>query len=351
MTSRSLVNTVLPETAEYVCNLLGYEKFFPNSSGVEACEAAVKLARKWGYRIKGIPHNQADILLAQNCFWGRSITASGACTDPTRMADYGPFTPGFSFVEYNNVEAIQRHLENTPNCAAVMLESIQGEGGIVIPQEDYLAKVKALTVKHNCLLIVDEVQTGLGRTGKLMGYDHDMQKYNAKPDIVTIGKALSGGMTPICGIVADAEIMDAFLHNEHGSTFGGNPLSMAIAKASLKVLVEDNLIENSREMGNHMREKFSAMDSSMVGDVRGRGLMTALEINRDTNVNGHDFCDIMKGYGVLTKATKDYIVRFTPSLIITEKEIDEVSEIVEQSLHDLEKLNNSAVKIKLGDAT
>lgn len=157
LTSRSLVNTVLPETAEYLCNLLGYDKFLPGSSGVEACEAAVKLARKWGYRVKGVQDNNANILLASNCFWGRSITACGASTDPTRSADFGPFTPGFSFAEYNNVEAVKAHLENTPNCVAVMLESIQGEGGIIIPQKDYLAKIKALTVKHNCLLVVDEV--------------------------------------------------------------------------------------------------------------------------------------------------------------------------------------------------
>lgn len=182
----------------------------------------------------------------------------------------------------------------------------------------------------------------------MLGCDWDLEPYNSKPDIVTLGKALSGGMSAVSGIVADEHVMDAFLHNEHGSTFGGNPLGMAIAKAALESIVEDELVENSRIVGEYKREKFRNINSPMVGDIRGRGLMNALEIRRDTNVNGHDFCDIMKNYGVLTKATKDYIVRFTPPLVMNKKEVDEVTEIVEQSLFDLEKLNAQSVKIKLG---
>lgn len=242
MTSRSLMNTSLPVTAEYVCNLLGYDKFLPASSGVEACEAAVKLARKWGYTVKEVEENSANIILANDCFWGRSITASGNCSDPARYTNFGPHTPGFSLVPYNDVAAVKYQLQNNPNTVAVMVEAIQGEGGVIVPDDGYLYELKKLTEKYNCLLIIDEVQTGLGRTGKLMASNWDCEAHGVKPDILTLGKALSGGVTPVSGIVADEEVMGAFKLGDHGSTFGGNPLSMAIAKTALEILVEEDLV-------------------------------------------------------------------------------------------------------------
>ena len=211
--------------SKQLCDLLGYEKFLPSSTGVEACESACKLARRWGYVVKGVEHDKASIVMAKGCFWGRSITASGGCDDPSRYDNFGPFTPGFPLVDYNNLPQLEAYFKSDPNCCAVMLEPIQGEGGVIIPDEAYLKGVRALCDKYNVLMITDEVQTGLGRTGKLMGYDWD----GIKPDIVTLGKAISGGVTPVSGIVSQAAIMDTIKAGDHGSTYGGNPLGMAVA--------------------------------------------------------------------------------------------------------------------------
>lgn len=230
-TSRAFLNTEMPEFAEQICTLLGYDKFLPSSSGVEACESACKLARRWGYVVKGVEHDKASIIMANNNFWGRSITASGGCDDPTRYTNFGPFTPGFPLAPYDDVDAIERALQADPNCCAVFLEPIQGEGGVIIPQDGYLAKVKALCKKYNVLLVSDEVQCGFGRTGKLMGYEHDMP--GDKPDIMTVAKSISGGVTPVSGIVADDHIMNLIKPGEHGSTYGGNALGMAVAKVAV----------------------------------------------------------------------------------------------------------------------
>jgi len=211
--------------SKQLCDLLGYEKFLPSSTGVEACESACKLARRWGYVVKGVEHDKASIVMANGCFWGRSITASGGCDDPSRYNNFGPFTPGFPLVDYNNLPQLEAYFKSDPNCCAVMFEPIQGEGGVIIPDEGYLKGVRALCDKYNVLLITDEVQTGLGRTGKLMGYDWD----GIKPDIVTLGKAISGGVTPVSGIVSQAAVMDTIKPGDHGSTYGGNPLGMAVA--------------------------------------------------------------------------------------------------------------------------
>jgi ornithine--oxo-acid transaminase len=230
--------------AEYLTNLLGYDKFLPSSSGNEATEGAVKLARRWGYVVKGVEKDKATVLMAQKCFWGRSITASGGSSDPRRLTDFGPFTPGFPLVPYDDVDAIENYLASDKNCVAVMLEPIQGEAGTIIPQEGYLAKVKTLCEKYNCLLIADEVQTGFGRTGKLMAYEWDMQD-GTKPDIVTLGKAMSGGITPVSGFVADAHVMDTIKPGDHGNTYGGNSLGMATAMAAVRAIVEEGMVENS----------------------------------------------------------------------------------------------------------
>jgi len=240
--------------SNYLCELLGFDKFLPSSTGVEACESACKVARRWGYVVKGVEHDKASIVMANGCFWGRSITASGGCDDPQRYNNFGPFTPGFPLVPYDDVDAIEAYFKSDPNCVGTMLEPIQGEGGVIIPQEGYLKKVKALCEKYNVLLICDEVQTGLGRTGKLMGYMWDLGE--DKPDIVTLGKAISGGVTPVSGILASNEVMMTIKPGDHGSTYGGNPLGMAVAHAAVKCLVEEGMTENSMEMGNLMKEKF-----------------------------------------------------------------------------------------------
>jgi ornithine--oxo-acid transaminase len=224
-TSRAFHNTQMGAFSQQLCDLLGYEKFLPSSTGVEACESACKLARRWGYVVKGVEHDKASIVMANGCFWGRSITASGGCDDPSRYDNFGPFTPGFPLVDFNDLPALEAYFKSDPNTCAVMLEPIQGEGGVIIPDEGYLKGVRALCDKYNVLLITDEVQTGLGRTGKLMGYDWD----GIKPDIVTLGKAISGGVTPVSGIVSQAAVMDTIKPGDHGSTYGGNPLGMAVA--------------------------------------------------------------------------------------------------------------------------
>jgi len=239
LTSRSLLNTVLPETAEAICKFTNYDKFLACSSGVEACEAAVKVARRWGYVVKGVPDGHANILMMNGVFWGRSISASGANSDPTRSRLFGPFTPGFSLVDYNNVDAIENHLQTNPHCVAVMLEPIQGEGGMIVPDDGYLAKIRALCDKYNVLMVCDEVQSGMGRTGKKMCNQWDLEAANQKPDICTLGKAISGGVSPVSGIVADDKVMGVIGYGDHGSTYGGNPFSMAIAKATLDIYEEE----------------------------------------------------------------------------------------------------------------
>lgn len=339
MTSRSLMNTMMPDTHRFVCEFMGYEQFLAASSGVEACESAVKLARKWGYTVKGIAEDDADIIMANGCFWGRSISASGNCSDPMRGKYFGPHTPGFPLVPYNDVDALEYQLQNNPNVAAIMLEPIQGEAGTIVPDDGYLKRVYDLSRKYNCLLISDEVQAGLGRTGNLLATDHDLQEHGLKPDIVTLGKALSGGMTPASGIVADRELMSVFTEGNHGSTFGGNPLTMAIVRASLEVIRDEGLIENAAERGEQLRAGIRGINSALLRDVRGRGLMNAIEVDRNSHVTGVDLCNIFQKYGMLTKATKDYSIRFTPPLVITAQEVEEVVQIMERSLEDLEKLN------------
>jgi len=318
LTSRTYINTSLGPAAKQICELTDYDKFLPCSSGVEACEAAVKLARRWGYTVKGVPDNHANILMANGVFWGRSITASGACSDPARSKLFGPFTPGFPLVDFGDAGLVEDYLKKDKNCVAVMLEPIQGEGGVVVPDDSYLADVKFLCEKYNTLLVCDEVQTGLGRTGKLLAQRWSLEPVGKKADITVLGKALSGGFGPASGILADRAVMDEIKVGEHGSTFGGNPLSMAIMRAALDVLVDEKLVENSLNMGSLLQAKFKELNSPMVRNVRGKGLMQCIEIERDSKVTGHDFCQILVNNRVLTKATKDYSCRFTPPLVINE---------------------------------
>ena len=240
---------------------------------------------------------------------------------------------------YNDVDALEQALQMNPNVAGVFLEAIQGEAGTIVPDDGYLKRVYDLTRKYNCLLISDEVQAGLGRTGTLRAADYDLAEHGLKPDIVTLGKALSGAMTPASGIVADRELMGILSEGNAGSTFGGNPLTMAIVRASLEVLRDEGLIENAAERGEQLRVGFRGINSALLRDVRGRGLMNAIEVDRNSHVNGADLCNIFQKYGMLTKATHNYSIRFTPPLVITAQEVDEVVQIVARSLEDLEKLN------------
>lgn len=277
--------------SEYLCNLLGFDKFLPSSGGVEACEAACKLARRWGYVHKKVEHDKASIIMANGCFWGRSITAAGGSSDPQRYTNFGPFTPGFPLVDFNDVPAIENYLKSDPNCVGIMLEPIQGEGGVIIPQEGYLRKVKDLCEKYNILLITDEVQTGLGRTGKLMAYEWDLG--DVKPDICTLGKAISGGITPVSGIVANDNIMEHIKPGDHGSTYGGNPLGMAVANAAVKAIVEEKMPERSLEMGGMLFDRLKKNDCPLIAEVRAKGLFQAIELRRDIDVDGNDLAALL----------------------------------------------------------
>uniref|UniRef100_A0A7S3IYC8 Ornithine aminotransferase n=1 Tax=Strombidium inclinatum TaxID=197538 RepID=A0A7S3IYC8_9SPIT len=326
--------------SKYITELLGFDKFLPSSSGVEACESAIKVARRWGYVSKGVEQDKASVILPNGCFWGRSITASGACDDPARYTNFGPFTPGFHLVDYNNLEQVEAVMKKDPNLVAMMLEPIQGEAGVVIPDEGYLRGIRQLCNKYNVLLICDEVQTGLGRTGKLMGYQWELDENN-QPDIVTLGKAISGGVTPVSGIVANDNIMSTIKPGDHGSTYGGNPLGMAVAQAAVECLVEEKMPENALKMGGILTDRFKAIKSPMINDVRSIGLFAAIEIHADLNVSGAEFGKILMNNGLLTKATHENAMRFAPALTITEEQIHAGADIVETSLKDLEALHNS----------
>lgn len=329
-TSRAFHNTQMGTFAEYLCNLLGFDKYLPSSSGVEACESACKLARRWGYVHKKVEHNKASIIMANNCFWGRSITASGGSSDFQRYNNFGPFTPGFPLVDFNDLNQIEDYMKKDPNCVGIMLEPIQGEAGVIIPEQGYLRKVKNLCEKYNCLLITDEVQTGLGRTGKLMAYEWDLG--DVKPDICTLGKALSGGVTPVSGIVGFDEVMMTIKPGDHGSTYGGNPLSMAAAHAAVKVTIEENLTQRSSDMGALLLKRIQEHNSDLIKDIRGRGLFQAIELHDDINVDGNDLCKIMMDHGLITKATHKTSVRLAPALVIEESEIHEAADIILKSI-------------------
>ena len=323
------MNTPLGEFAEYICTKLGYDKFLPASGGAEACETAVKAARRWGYYVKGVEDDKASVIMAINNFWGRSITGSGACSDPMRYKHFGPYTPGFPLAAYNSISAIREQLDADKNCVGIMLEPIQGEGGINVPYDGYFKDVKALCEEYDILMISDEVQTGFGRTGYMMAAEHDLGA--VKPDITVIAKSASGGVTPVSGILASDEIMLQIKPGEHGSTFGGNPLGMAVAKRAVEVIYEEKMIENSKEMGAYMLQKAQGFKSPLIKEVRGRGLFIGIELH-DIYVDANDLAKIILKHGVISKATHKHCLRLTPALVINKKEVDDVMEIVEKSL-------------------
>jgi ornithine--oxo-acid transaminase len=308
----------------------------PMNTGVEACETAVKLARRWGYDVKGIPRYEAKILFAEGNFWGRSIAAISASTDESSRGGFGPFTPNFSTIPYNDVAALEKALSSDKSICAFMVEPIQGEAGVVIPDAGYLKTVSEICKKYNVLLICDEVQSGLGRTGKMLCCDHD----KVRPDILVLGKALSGGTYPVSMVLARDEIMLTIKPGEHGSTYGGNPLASVVCRAALEVLVDEKLAENSERLGEVFRASLNKISSPVKSSVRGKGLMNALVVNepKDKAWDSWDLTLALRDEGVLCKPTHGNIIRFTPPLVINLQQVLEASEAIERVLHKFGKL-------------
>ncbi|MDQ2693234.1 MAG: ornithine--oxo-acid transaminase [Chloroflexota bacterium] len=315
LTSRAFRNDQLPLLYKELSEMTGYEMSLPMNSGAEAVETALKLARKWAYRVKGVPRHQAEIITAAGNFHGRTISIVTFSTEPLYRDDFGPFTPGFVNVPYGDVAAMEQAI--TPNTAAILLEPIQGEGGVIIPPEGYLKKVAELCRKHNVLLMADEIQTGLGRTGMLFAAEHE----GVRPDVTIIGKALAGGFYPVSAVLADRELLGLFTPGEHGSTFGGNPLAAAVARASLKVIRDENLAERSRELGEYFMEQLAEIPSPHVKEVRGKGLLIGVELKPEAG-GARRFCEAMQQRGILAKETHDNVIRFAPPLVIDKETID-----------------------------
>lgn len=315
LTSRAFRNDQLGLLYQELSDLTGYEMALPMNTGAEAVETAIKLARKWGYVKKGIPANQAQIITAGNNFHGRTITIISFSTEPLYKDAFGPHTPGFVTVPYGDAAVIERAI--TPNTAAVMLEPIQGEAGVVVPPAGYLKAVADLCRKHNVLFIADEIQTGLGRTGKLFACDHE----GVRPDVMILGKALGGGVYPVSAVLASREILGLFRPGEHGSTFGGNPLAAATARAALRVIVEEKLVENSARLGEYFQERLAEIPSPHVKEVRGKGLLIGVELKPAAG-GARRFCEALQQRGILCKETHDDVIRFAPPLVIDRPTID-----------------------------
>ncbi|HLA88270.1 MAG TPA: ornithine--oxo-acid transaminase [Anaerolineales bacterium] len=315
LTSRAFRNDQLPLLYKELSEMTGYEMSLPMNSGAEAVETAVKLVRKWAYQVKKVPRHQAEIIVASGNFHGRTVTIVSFSTEPSYRDDFGPFTPGFVTVKYGDANAIEKAI--TPNTAAVMLEPIQGEAGVIIPPSGYLKKVAEVCKRNNVLLVADEIQTGLARTGKLFAADHE----DVRPDVVIVGKALSGGFYPVSAVLADQPILGLFTAGEHGSTFGGNPLAAAVARAALRVIREEKLAERSQQLGEYFLEQLSEISSPHVKEVRGKGLLIGVELKPEA-MGARRFCEALQKKGVLAKETHDSVIRFAPPLVIDKETID-----------------------------
>jgi ornithine--oxo-acid transaminase len=314
LTSRAFRNDQWPLLAKELCELTGYEMALPMNSGAEAVETAIKTARKWAYQKKGIPQDRAEIIACSDNFHGRTITLVSLSTEPLYRKDFGPFTPGFDIVPYGDPEALEAAIN--PNTAAFLIEPIQAESGINIPPEGYLKKAKEICEKHNILFIADEIQTGLGRTGKLFACDHE----GVKPDLLVIGKSLGGGCYAVSAVLSPRTILGLFKPGEHGSTFGANPLACAVAREALSVLVEEELVENSAEQGEYFLEKLNTLKSSHIAEVRGKGLLLGIELKPEAG-GARRFCEALKEEGLLCKETHENVIRFAPPLIIKQKDL------------------------------
>jgi len=330
LTSRAFYNNVLGEWEEYMTKLFGYDKMLPMNSGAEADETALKLIRKWAYKVKGVPKTEAKIIVCNGNFHGRTITIISMSSDPDSYNDYGPYTPGFINVPYNDIKALEKALED-PNVAGFLVEPIQAEAGVYVPEDGYLRKAYELCKKHNVLFVADEVQTGLARTGKMLACDHE----DVRPDILVLGKAISGGMLPVSCVLADDEIMLTIKPGEHGSTYGGNPIAAKVAIAAMEVIREENLVENSEKMGKIFRKRLKSIDSELIELVRGKGLLNAVVIKSVNGITAWDVCIALKNNGLLAKPTHEHIIRFTPPLVINEAQLLEALNIIENTFAEL----------------
>ena len=337
LTSRAFYNDILGEYEQYITEYFNYDKVLPMNTGVEGGETANKLARKWGYMKKGIKENNAKIVFAHGNFWGRTLAAISTSDDPLSYKGFGPYMPGYELIPYNDLDALENSLKDNDVCA-FMVEPIQGEAGVVVPDKGYLKGVRDLCNKYNVLFIADEVQTGIARTGKMLATDFE----DARPDILILGKALSGGVLPVSAVLADDEIMMCIKPGEHGSTYGGNPLACAVAKTALEVIKEENLEQNAMEMGNHFRDTLEKLknDTDLVKLIRGKGLLNALVVNdSETSSTAWDICIRMKDNGLIAKPTHGNIIRFAPPLVINREQIDESCQIIKKSILEYENSN------------
>ncbi len=325
LTSRAFRNSQLPLLYKDLVDLTGFEMVLMMNSGAEAVETALKASRKWGYKVKGVEENKAEIITCTNNFAGRTITIISFSTEQQYKDGFGPLTEGFKIVEYGNIEELEKAI--TPNTVAFIVEPIQGEGGVVVPPEGYLKKAYEICKKNNVLFIADEIQSGLGRSGKLFAYEYE----GIKPDAVTIGKALSGGLYPVSAMLASKELLGVFNPGDHGSTFGGNPLGAAVAREALKVLTDENLIEKSYELGEYFRDKLKEINSKHVHEIRGKGLFIGVELNKEAK-GARRFCEALMEKGILCKETHESVIRFAPPLVITKEEIDWAMERIKDVL-------------------
>ena len=335
LTSRAFHNDILGQYEKFITNLFGYDKVLPMNTGVEGGETANKLARKWGYMKKGITENKARIIFAKGNFWGRTLAAISSSDDPTSYKGFGPYMPGYDLIPYNNLDALETELKD-PNVCAFMVEPIQGEAGVVVPDEGYLAGVRTLCTKYNVLFIADEVQTGIARTGKMLACDFE----DARPDILILGKALSGGVLPVSAVLADDDVMLCIKPGEHGSTFGGNPLACKVAQAALEVVIDEKLAEKAEDLGQIFRDELEQRlgHLNIVSKVRGKGLLNAIVINdTEDSSTAWDMCISLRDNGLLTKPTHGNIIRFAPPLVITKEQLLECISIIENTIKSFEK--------------
>lgn len=330
LTSRAFHNNLLGEYARFISSYFGYDKVLPMNTGVEGGETAIKLARRWAYTKKGVAENKAKIIFAEGNFWGRTLAAISSSNDPSSYKGFGPYMPGFELVPYNDTVALEKALQDK-NVAAFMVEPIQGEAGVVVPDDGYLAKVRSLCTEYNILFIADEIQTGLARTGKMLACDHE----NVQPDILVLGKALSGGVLPVSAVLANDDIMLNIKPGEHGSTYGGNPLACAVAMEALKVLKDEKMAENAEAMGHLLRSELQQLQSPFIKTIRGKGLLNAIVIDHPNADASWDLCLALKENGLLAKPTHGDKIRFAPPLMITAEQVKEAVGIIGRSLETL----------------
>lgn len=325
LTSRAFRNDQLPLLYKELCELTSSHKVLPMNSGAEAVETAIKAVRKWGYMSKNVPEDQAEIIVCENNFHGRTITIVSFSTEESSRAGFGPFTPGFTIIPYGDAKALEAAI--TPNTVAFMVEPIQGEAGVIIPPEGYLREARRICDEHNVMLVFDEIQTGLGRTGKLLAEEHE----GVEADLTLIGKALSGGFYPVSAVLSNSEVLGLLKPGEHGSTFGGNPLACAVARKAMEVLVKDGLIQNAADMGDYFMQQLKRISNPLIKEIRGRGLLVAVELLPEAG-GARGYCEQLKNQGLLCKETHEHTIRFAPPLIITKADIDWAMERIEPVL-------------------